>query len=170
LGASKVTSNAKLKLMEYIDCHQFKLHCMTKEKRTPVAFKLIDWDAIRDATTTAPDLFNLWMTKQVSGHCGIGKMMKLWKFWEESKCHSWLWCTCGRYVPHTLSPCRSTESLGQGSYAFCKWMKSVDTDPDIYACLQARDSNTLFHAYLASFPEHHAGCIRSRSNWLGLLY
>jgi hypothetical protein len=28
------------------------------------------------------------MTKQVSGHCTVGKMMKRWNFWEESKCHS----------------------------------------------------------------------------------
>jgi hypothetical protein len=51
------------------------------------------------------------MTKQVSGHCGVGKLMKLWKFWEESRCHS-----CGapvEDVPHTLlPPCRLPESLG----------------------------------------------------------
>jgi hypothetical protein len=37
-----------------------------KENLLPSAFNLIDWNGIRDATTMAPDLFNLWMTEQVS--------------------------------------------------------------------------------------------------------
>jgi hypothetical protein len=57
-----------------------------KEKLMPVAFELIDWDTIKVTITT--DLFNLWITKQVSGHCVVGKMMMHWKFLEESNCHS----------------------------------------------------------------------------------
>jgi hypothetical protein len=88
LNGKKVTSNTELALKEFIFGNHFREHCHLKENLTPTEFDHIDWDAIRDATTTAPTLFNLWMTKQVSGHCTVGKMMKRWNFWEESKCHS----------------------------------------------------------------------------------
>ncbi len=88
LDGKKVTSNAELALKEFIFGNHFHEHCHLKENLAPTEFDLINWDAIRDATTTAPNLFNLWMTKQVSGHCAVGKIMKQWNFWEESKCHS----------------------------------------------------------------------------------
>jgi hypothetical protein len=88
LDGKKVTSNAELALKEFIFGNHFHEHCHLKENLAPTEFDLINWDAIRDATTTAPNLFNLWMSKQVSGHCAVGKIMKQWNFWEESKCHS----------------------------------------------------------------------------------
>jgi hypothetical protein len=62
LDGKKVTSNAELALQEFISGHCFHEHCHLKENLTPTEFNHIDWDEIRDATTTAPTLFNLWMT------------------------------------------------------------------------------------------------------------
>jgi hypothetical protein len=44
-----------------------KEHCATKEGLFPEALNTIDWDAIKDSTDSSPELFNLWMTKQISG-------------------------------------------------------------------------------------------------------
>jgi hypothetical protein len=70
-----VTLNPEASIAEYIYGNQFREHCKVKEGLPTSAFDLIDWDSIHNATTMAPDLFNLLMTKQVSRHCGIGKMM-----------------------------------------------------------------------------------------------
>jgi hypothetical protein len=43
-----------------------KEHCATKEGLSPEAFDTINWDAIEDSMDSSPELFNLWMTKQIS--------------------------------------------------------------------------------------------------------
>jgi hypothetical protein len=64
-------------------------HYKESENLTPAAFNTIDWDTIKDSTNSSPELFNLWMSKQVSGFCPVGKNMQQWGFWEDSKCHSY---------------------------------------------------------------------------------
>jgi len=129
-------------------------HCHIKEGLPCDAFFLIDWDAIEDATASSPNLFNLWMTKQVSGFCAVGKMMKRWRFWENSKCHS---CdepkedaTHILYCPH--DDCH--KAWDEAIMGFEVWMQEVKTDPDIQYCfltaLRARDPHTLFCAYVNS--------------------
>ena len=44
---------------------------------TADAFALVDWDALGDASDTFPALYRLWVSKHVSGHCGVGKMIPL---------------------------------------------------------------------------------------------
>ena len=75
-------------VLKHIHQCRLKEHCRIKESLTPDAFDLIDWDAMDDATHTQSDMFNLCMMKQIGGFCGVGKMMKQWGFWEDSKCHS----------------------------------------------------------------------------------
>ena len=84
----KVTSDPGPAIRRFIHGRRMQEHCHIKEGLPREAFFLIDWDAIDDATASSPNLFNLWMTKQVSGFCAVGKMMKRWRFWENSKCHS----------------------------------------------------------------------------------
>jgi hypothetical protein len=72
-------------IIKYVYRQKMKEHCATKEGLSPEAFDTIDWDAIKDSTDSSPELFNLWMTKQISGFCPCGKNMKRWGFWEDSK-------------------------------------------------------------------------------------
>ena len=51
-------------------------------------FDCIDWEANMNALSNALTLFSLWAMKHVSGICGVGKMMKIWKYWEDSACLS----------------------------------------------------------------------------------
>jgi hypothetical protein len=149
-----VTLNPEASITKYIYDNRFREHCKVKEGLPTSAFDLIDWDSIHDARTMAPDLFNIWMTKQVSGHCGVGKMMKRWKFWDDSKCHS---CdepnedTC--HILYCLhKDCH--RAWDEAVVGLDKWMTSIDTDPLIQYCivstLSPRDPNTIFHAYTDS--------------------
>ncbi len=100
------------------------------------------------------------MTKQVSGHCAVGKIMKCWNFWEESKCQS-----CSKpckdstrilYCPHP-NWLRAWNASVQG---IDEWMTSVDNDPYIQHCiisaLHHRDPSTKFCDYSDSPDVRHA--------------
>jgi len=50
------------------------------------AFNLVDWDANEDAFKDFAPMFCLWATKHISGHCGVGRHMKLWGEWETDQC------------------------------------------------------------------------------------
>jgi hypothetical protein len=110
------------------------------------------------------------MTKQVSGHCGVGKMMKRWKFWDNSKCHS---CdepnedTC--HILYCLhEDCR--RAWDEAVVGLDEWMTSVDTDPLIQYCivsaLRARDPNTIFHAYTNSPRTYAVAAEQDHIGWL----
>ncbi len=46
----------------------------------------VDWEANEQAITGLPVLQMHWLTKQVSGMCGGGKMVKIWGEQEADKC------------------------------------------------------------------------------------
>ncbi len=109
------------------------------------------------------------MTKQVSGHCAVGKMMKHWNFWEESKCHS---CsepckdsTSILYCPHP-DWLRAWNASVQG---IDEWMASVDIDPYIQHCiisaLHHRDPSTKFCDYSDSPDVWHAALDQDCIGW-----
>jgi hypothetical protein len=81
-------------------------------------------------------------------------MMKRWKFWEESGCHS-----CNEQVEdanHILyCPHKDHYNAWQEAVAgFEAWMMEADTDPSIQSCivsaLQAHDPHTTFSTYVDS--------------------
>jgi hypothetical protein len=76
LDQTKVTSDPLNEIIKYVYHRKMKEHCATKEGLSPEAFDTIDWDAIEDSTDSSLELFNLWMTKQISGFCPCDKNMK----------------------------------------------------------------------------------------------
>ena len=46
----------------------------------------IDWDVIKHTRALLPFNRRLWMMKQVSGFCGTGEKMRLWKYSESDMC------------------------------------------------------------------------------------
>lgn len=82
----KITSDPGPAIRKLIFGRELKAHLIKKGRLTSEGFELIDWEAIGDASKNLPALYRLWVTKHVSGFCGVGKMMKLWKFWEHNKC------------------------------------------------------------------------------------
>lgn len=45
-----------------------------------------DWDVTKDAQERFPNGFSTWIAKHVTNFCGVGKMMKIWKMWDNSRC------------------------------------------------------------------------------------
>jgi hypothetical protein len=138
-------------IIKYVYRQKMKEHCTMKEGLSAEAFDTIDWDAIEDSMDSSPELFNLWMTKQISGFCPCGKNMKRWGFWEDSKCHS-----CPEpsedadhilYCPHE----DRVEAWDKAVNGFEAWLVEADTDPAIQYCitqtLRMQDPASLFSAY-----------------------
>lgn len=88
LGNTKVTSDPVNAIIQYVYYQLMQDHCEKSENLALEAFDTIDWEAIEHPTSSSPELFNLWMSKQVSGFCPASKNMERWGFWEDSKCHS----------------------------------------------------------------------------------
>jgi hypothetical protein len=135
LDQTKVTSDPLNEIIKYVYRRKMKEHCATKEGLSPEAFNTIDWDAIEDSTDSSLELFNLWMTKQISGFCPCSKNMKRWGFWEDSKCHS-----CPEpsedadhilYCPHK----DRVEAWDETVNGFEAWLVEADTDPAIQYCI-----------------------------------
>ena len=71
------------------------------------------------------------ITMSLSGICGVGKMMKIWKYWEDSACLS-----CGEPVEMTyhmvLCPCMERMLAWEEAINGLEvWMVEVEMDPDI---------------------------------------
>ena len=95
------------------------------------SFNCVDWEANGDALSNAPILFSMWATKHVSGICAVGKMMKIWKYWEDSACLSF-----GEPVKMTyhmvLCPCMEWMLVWEEAIDGLEaWMVEVEMDPDI---------------------------------------
>ena len=114
------------KLCNYLTGKQ----CLTRS-----AFFNIDWEAMDTATALFSPLYQLWVSKHVSGCFGIGIMMHNWGFWDHS-C-----CPCCQHVRedklHLLTcPHQDCEDTWQDSMLGLEaWMIDVDTDPAIRECI-----------------------------------
>ena len=113
-------------------------------------FDCVDWDANDDAFSNAPTLFSLWATKHISSICGVGKMMKIWKYWDDSACLS---CDESVETTHHVMLCPCVEHMLAWDEAIAgleAWMVEVNMDPKILHCicwtLQSRDPSHLFVA------------------------
>ena len=87
-----------------------------------------------------------WVSKHVSGFCGVGKMMKLWKKWPDSSCPR-----CGEAIEDSAHvwQCQETNFLDVWDKSIenlRQWMISNQTQPGIQAAicsgLQAWKHNT----------------------------
>ena len=62
------------------------IYALQKDGIAPDTWASINWDALERAMATFPPLFQLWVAKHASGFCGVGKMMKIWGFWQDNTC------------------------------------------------------------------------------------
>lgn len=148
VGDAKVTTGPKGAVLKRSHPHRMKEHCRAKERLPPAAFDLISWGRAEGAASACLGLLNLWMTKQVSGFCPAGKMMKRRGLWEGGKRHS---CKeASKDVEHTLHCPRPDRAQTWQSAVdgLEEWMKVTDTDPAAQRCAlavtQARDPGTIF--------------------------
>lgn len=58
----------------------------TKRDIDPDGLQMIDWPAIGKAMQALPRSRRVFISKHVSGMCGVGKFMKRWKEWDSDSC------------------------------------------------------------------------------------
>jgi hypothetical protein len=101
------------------------------------AFSDVDWEGLETATSHFPPLYRLWMSKHVSGFFSVGKMMKLWDFWDHQR------CPCCRHVKEDkvhLLTCPETSCVAKWSDSvtgLSEWLQEMDTLPAIRHCIVA---------------------------------
>ncbi len=61
-------------------------HWINKQQITVDQIHSIDWDNCERAIKRLPFSRQLWLSKHASGHCAVGRMMKMRKHWEHSMC------------------------------------------------------------------------------------
>jgi len=82
-----MTGDHSEKVRRKVAADRLKSFLDEKEGRlSEAAFDLVDWDANKDAFKDFAPMFRLWATKHISGHCGIGRHMKLRGEWDTDQC------------------------------------------------------------------------------------
>ena len=61
-------------------------HLHDREKLHKDLFDNVAWEAMGAALNIKPQLFQLWVTKQVSGFCATGKIMKKFRYQAHETC------------------------------------------------------------------------------------
>lgn len=155
IDGSKATSCPGEAIRTAVYSDEICTHLHKHKGLSPEKFPCIDWEANGDALSSAPTLFSLWLTKHVSGCCGIGKMMHRWKFWDDPKCHS-----CDALVetiPH-LCCCPHPDRVLAWEEAvedLDAWLLASKTAPSIRRCivetLRRRDQGTRFADFADDF-------------------
>jgi hypothetical protein len=108
---------------------------------TPELANLIDWKVLAAACQAESPCIPRWVTKHVTGICGVGKWLERWKWQNHSRCQC---CdTTGENHRHVYQcPARSAQIEWQASMNdFRSWCEHHNMDPDILevmiACLLA---------------------------------
>ena len=133
-------------------------------------FDLVDWDAIEDAQTFFPSGFSLWISKHVTGFCGVGKMMKYWAQWDDNNCPC-----CGaecETAQHVLVCNNETmvQEFSEALEVLEHWLIQKDTCPDIADCLVTTMANHAPRSFLMAADEvtHSAAEEQDCIGWTNL--
>jgi len=96
-------------------------------------FHLVNWEAMGKALESRSPQFCTWVTKHVSGQCGVGSKMFKWKYWDTSNCPC---CDEPNETTLHLSKCNSEHMLtafAAQTLKFLDWLEEANTSPDIIA-------------------------------------
>jgi len=127
----KVTGNPSNALSQQIYRYAMCKHLHNKGMLAKTDFDLVNWDAIGTALEHRSPSFCAWVTKHVSGECGVGEKMYEWGYWETSNCPC---CNHPKETTKHFAHCQSEVMLAafdRLSQSFLTWMVEADTQPDI---------------------------------------
>jgi hypothetical protein len=122
-----------LQLQAYSPDIRRSLH--DKGKLDESSFPLVDFAAMDAALRLAPQGFRLWTAKHLSGHCAVGRMMKLWRFWDTDNCPC---CHAPRERSRHVNRCPSPvmrSAFAARLVRFKAQLLCLRTSPDITTCL-----------------------------------
>ena len=170
VGGRKVTGNQKNTLQQQIYREEVAKKLDEKGTLAYEHFSLVNWEAMDQAMTARSPSFCAWVTKHVTGQCGVGRKMKEWKFWEKDNCPC---CEepdeTTTHFPFCLHPDVQAAYLHQVE-DFKAWMDEAQTDPDIsYYFYQALLQKILPTEDLP-IPTYPAAEAQSKIGWDNMLF
>ena len=86
VGDKKIAGDPHKETLHWIHRGKMKAHSHEKGKLHQAHFDFVDWEGIGWAADLFPPLFQLWVTKHVSGECAVGRRMLRWGFWANDNC------------------------------------------------------------------------------------
>ena len=127
----KVSSHLQKTLTYNIQQTTIRSYWKKKKKFTAYTERKIDWEHSQKSHGRNKKTFQQWLCKWTTGICGVGVMMKLWKFQSHSKCPR---CqTENENVEHVL---KCQHDTAQDKWKEClkeleEWMKDNDAHPEL---------------------------------------
>ncbi len=82
----KICSHLHKSLTFNITQSRLRQHWKKKHKFSPYAERTLDWEVIHRSHKNTSPIFHQWLSKWITGFCGVGVMMQMWKFQNHSRC------------------------------------------------------------------------------------
>jgi len=136
-NGTKLTSDPQSPVLFALSSPQVQEYLSRHNLLPALAFPLVNWDAIGQASASSPPLYRLWISKFASGHSAVGHMMFKRKEWDNDL------CPCCGHSPETtrhVISCQDPQMSATFHAAVTKfslWLQAVETHPSIHACFVA---------------------------------
>ena len=82
----RISSNLTKVLNDKLGCTQLREYWKKKGKFTPYTERMIDWDSHHKSHNNLPTGRNRWLSKWLTGFCGIGVILQLYKHQDHTRC------------------------------------------------------------------------------------
>ncbi len=117
-------------LYEIVHAEQAKQYSLSKDCISTEDFEQVNWEAIDKAMKESQRMRRVFVSKQSSGMCGVGKFMVGWRERESPDCPR-----CGKFfedAPHVwvCSGLDADKVWDTSLTRLEEWMSSVQTGPD----------------------------------------
>jgi hypothetical protein len=130
VNGSKITKEIQKQLYEAVHSSFSEEYWASKPNSSPASVRLVNWRTIGFAMKTLPRTRRVFLSKHISGMCGVGKFMKRWKDWDSDRCPR---CGSPEDATHVwLCKGPGTEELWSKVVAELEvTMRKLDTDPTL---------------------------------------
>ena len=127
----KISSHLQKSLTSYIQRTKIRNYWKEKGKFSSYTERKIDWEHTTKSHGRNKKMFNQWLSKWITGICGVGVMMKLWKFQDHSKCPR-----CQEDEEDTIHVLRcphqsAKETWNESLKELDKWIEENDGHPEL---------------------------------------
>jgi hypothetical protein len=122
-----ISSHLSDTIIDMISTERIKGYWEEKRHIGPAVSQTVDWDILQRSAKHYTK--GKWLAKQVTGICGVGKMLKLWKHQNHNTCPR-----CGRDNENTehVILCKAPSAISTWEQAINnleRWMKDNDAEP-----------------------------------------
>ena len=130
LPNGKLSGSLREELTSHCTTQRRLLWWKEKRKHQSCHFDKIDWAALDQAMSSLPLPRQHWIAKHSAGFCGVGTVLKKWKWQDTDLCPR---CNTPEDPPHVWS-CQAQEAIHVWEHSVSKlaeWMTNHHTSPFI---------------------------------------